>query len=232
MNTRGFALLIFCFAAASAHADPPPASGVDAFAGVWSYDAALSTGPGDAAGSDAAGSAPKGAGGRHRGGGEGGGGGHAGGMGGGHGGGHSHGDHAPAASTGGASKEDLAERGERGLARMFATRMTITPLRQRIRFDDGDHAVELDRDGMNVSGPGVGGTVALTVAKPDVTIQTLTDSGYALEERYHLTEDGHRLELHATLKRPGAEQGSTFVRVFDRAAAAPDATAAVASPAH
>ena len=127
-----------------------------------------------------------------------------------------HGDKPNADPAKGSSREDSAERAERGLARIFAGHVTITPLKQRIRVDDGDHPLELDRDGMNVSGPGVGGTVALSETKPDLVVDTLTDSGYALKERYHVADDGRHLELHLTLKRPGVDEPRELVRVFDR----------------
>jgi len=231
---RRSALFGLLLSVSAARADAPATPPSDAIAGTWSYDAALSSPQADAG--DGTSAAPSSAGaGHHHGGGAGGagGGGGMGGHGGGHGGGHHGGDHAAPATTSGAStKEDLAERSERGLSRMFAKNVTITPLKQRIRLDDGDHVVELDRDGMNVSGPGVGGTVALTDAKPDVVIQTLTDSGYSLEERYHLADDGHHLELHIRLKRPGADQDTQFVRVFDRPVAATSVAAAPTPPAH
>jgi len=173
---RRSALFGLLLSVSAARADAPATPPGDAIAGTWSYDAALSSPQADAG--DGTSATPSSAGaGHHHGGGAGGasGGGGMGGHGSGHGGGHHGGDHAAPATTSGAStKEDLAERSERGLSRMFAKNVTITPLKQRIRLDDGDHVVELDRDGMNVSGPGVGGTVALTDAKPDVVIQTLT----------------------------------------------------------
>jgi len=229
---RRSALFGLLLSVSAARADAPATPPGDAIAGTWSYDATLSSPQADAG--DGTSAAPSSAGaGHHHGGGAGGAGGGMGGHGSGHGGGHHGGDHAAPATTSGAStKEDLAERSERGLSRMFAKNVTITPLKQRIRLDDGDHVVELDRDGMNVSGPGVGGTVALTDAKPDVVIQTLTDSGYSLEERYHLADDGHHLELHIRLKRPGADQDTQFVRVFDRPVAATSVAAAPTPPAH
>jgi hypothetical protein len=230
---RRSALFGLLLSVSVARADAPAAPPGDPIAGTWSYDAALSSPQTDAGDATAAGAPPSTGAGHHHGGGAGMGGAGAGGMGGGHGGGHHGGGHAaPAATTGASTKEDLAERSERGLSRMFAKNVTITPLKQRIRLDDGDHVVELDRDGMNVSGPGVGGTVALTDAKPGVVIQTLTDSGYALEERYHLADDGHHLELHIRLKRPGADQDTQFVRVFDRPGPATSVAAAPIPPAH
>jgi hypothetical protein len=228
---RRSALFGLLLSVSAARADAPATPPDDPIAGTWSYDAALSS---PQAGDAAAAGAPPSTGAGHRhGGGAGMGGAGGGGMGGGHGGGHHGGGHAaPAATTGASTKDDLAERSERGLSRMFAKNVTITPLKQRIRLDDGDHVVELDRDGMNVSGPGVGGTVALTDAKPDVVIQTLTDSGYALEERYHLADDSHHLELHIRLKRPGTDQDTQFVRVFDRPSSATSVAAAPIPPAH
>jgi len=235
MIMREFSLfgVLLSVAVAGDAASAPPAD--DSIAGAWSYDAALSTPQADAGDSaSSSGAAPGG--GHHHGAGMGGSGamgGGAGAMGGGHGGGHHHGDHAaPSTAAGASNKEEQAERGERGLSRMFARNVTITPLKQRIRLDDGDHIVELDRDGMNVSGPGVGGTVALAATAPDVVVQTLTDSGYALEERYHLADDGQHLELHVALKRPGIEQTTQFVRVFDRPAAAKSLAALPPPPAH
>lgn len=197
----------------------PPADG--GFDGSWTFDASASSGAGAAPAGDAApppsGDTPM------RGPGGGGGKGmRGGGMGGGHGGGGRGGgrrgggaDRAAHAAPNGAD----AERNERGLARLFAANVTITPLAKRIRFDDGSHPIELDRDGSNVSGPGVGGTVALTATQPDLVVETLTESGYRLSERYHLAEDGRHLEMHASLRRPGADTAQTFVRVFDRNAA-------------
>ncbi len=51
---------------------------------------------------------------------------------------------------------------------------------------------------------------------PDFIFDTLTDSGSSLHERYRLGDDGMHLELHASLKRAGADQATEFVRVFDR----------------
>jgi hypothetical protein len=206
----------------------PPADG--GFDGSWTFDASASSGAGAVPAGDAApppsGDAPaRGPGGGKgmRGGGMGGG---MGGMGGGHGGGRGGGRHGGGADRAAhaAPNGADAERNERGLARLFAAKVTITPLAKRIRFDDGNHPIELDRDGSNISGPGVGGTVALTATQPDLVVETLTESGYMLSERYHLAEDGRHLEMHASLKRPGADTAQTFVRVFDRNAA--DAKAA------
>jgi hypothetical protein len=231
-------------------ADAPPAtSGVF---GAWKFDPALSKGSAadEAAAAPASGTRPSdanhshGAGGRHGGGGGGmGGGGGGGGMGGGgmggggmggggHGGGGRHGDNhgTSAASANAAPSEGDAEQRERGLVRLFAPQMTITAVKQQIRFDDGVHAVELGRDGMNLSGPGVGGTVALTSASPELVVDTLTDSGYALHERYQLAADGKHLELHASLKRPGADQAREIVRVFDRVDAPANQDAASVPP--
>jgi len=232
MIMREFSLFgaLLSVSAASAAASAPGPN--DPFAGAWTYDAALSAPQADSSDVGPSNGAPPTSGGHHHGSGMGGGG--SSGMGGSHGGGsHHHGDHAsPTAIAGSSNKEEQAERGERGLSRMFAKSVTITPLKQRIRLDDGDHVVELDRDGMNVSGPGVGGTVAVSATKPDFIVQTLTDSGYALDERYHLAADGQHLELHIELKRPGAEQTTRFVRVFDRSALATSVAAAPLPPAH
>jgi hypothetical protein len=87
----------------------------------------------------------------------------------------------------------------------------------RIRFDDGTTPVDLGLDGMNVSGPGVGGTLALSATNPDLVIDAVTDSGYTLSERYHLIDAGRHLELHIHLKKPGKEAADDITRVFDRA---------------
>ncbi|MEP7042189.1 MAG: hypothetical protein ABI843_03960 [Dokdonella sp.] len=229
---RGFALFNLLLSVSIARAEAPATGPSDPIAGTWSYDAALSAPPavtGEAA--SGSGAPPAGVS-HHHGGGMSGGGGGA--MGGGHGGGsHHHGDHAtPTAAASPSSKEDQTERGERGLSRLFARNVTITSLKQRFRLDDGDHVVELDRDGMNVSGPGVGGTVALRATQPDFIVETLTDSGYALQERYHLADDGQHLEMHINLKRPGVEQATEFVRVFDRPALAAGIAASPLPPAH
>lgn len=133
----------------------------------------------------------------------------------------SHGDH-----RGGEMHADRADGArdlphERGLSRLYASGVTIGLAGHRVRFDDGEHAVELDADGGNISGPGVGGAVALVATSPDYVVQTLTQSGQSLEERYHLAADGRHLELHAKLQAPGDASPRTIVRVFDRAAAAP-----------
>lgn len=196
---------------------------VDALGGAWTFDPALSsTAPADQDAAVPAGAdTPAGGAGHRHGGGMGG----AGGGSGGHGGGR-HGDRPPPPGGGhGSAKEQEAEQGERGLARVFAKTVTITPLRQRVRFDDGEHAIELDRDGMNISGPGVGGTVALTATSPDLVVETLTDSGYSLRERYRFADDGKHLEMHVTLKRPDSDQVREFVRVFDRERTAADPAA-------
>jgi|GEM_PF-1360516 hypothetical protein len=227
-----FVLVLGAVVSTACIAADGPAAAVDALAGAWSYDAALSAPIPDGGSASSSGTGAAGNAGQHHGGGKGGGMGGAGmgggGMGhggGGGGGGHHHGGHDASAGGNASGKADAAEQGERGLARAFAKNVTITPLKQRIRFDDGTHAIELDRDGMNISGPGVGGTVALTAIKPDLVIETLTDSGYSLSERYHLAEDGRHLELHVSLKRPGVDQAREFVHVFDR----PLATTAGAS---
>jgi hypothetical protein len=155
-------------------------------------------------------------GGGHGGFGGGGGGGEGGGHGmGGGGGGHHRGGRAAASVVPGASE---AEQNDPGLRRLFADRVTITKLTHpdRMRFDDGTHAVELTLDGMNVSGPAVGGTVALSSIKPDLVVESVTTSGYALTERYALADDGTHLELHASLRNPGASDTRDITRVFDR----------------
>jgi hypothetical protein len=145
---------------------------------------------------------------------------------------HGGGNHSGAPSAHRSTDEDDTEQRELGLVRVFAQQMTITALSQRIRFEAGDHVVELDKDGTNVSGPGVGGTVALTAMKPDLVVETLTDSGYSLSEHYHLGDDGKHLQLHVSLKKPGADPPREFVRVFDRmdAAANLKGSAPAASP--
>ena len=155
-----------------------------------------------------------------------------GGMGGGHGGGGRHGaghrSHQDSAKSAGVAFD--AEQRDPGLGRAFATQVTITSLAQRIRFDDGERVVELERDGTHITGPNVGGTIALGASSPDIVVDTLTDSGYTLRERYHLGADGRHLEMHVSLKKPEAEQTEEFVRVFDRVAPATPVSAAV--PAH
>lgn len=219
--------LALALACACVHAaDAPPA----AVFGAWTFDAALSrSAAGDAGASTLAGSAAPtttgrshAAGDRH-GGGAGGMGGMAG-MGGGmgtHGGGHHGGGHGDrTAGTQATPSEDEAEQRERGLARLFAAQLTITASPKQIRFDDGEHVVALGKDGMNLSGAGIGGTVVLASSAPDLVVDTLTESGYALHERYVMSADNTRLELHASLIRPGAEQAREIVRVFDRTVAA------------
>jgi hypothetical protein len=183
------------------------------FDGSWSASASVgaspSTPPSPSAGASA--SAPHGGRGGH--GGMGGAGG--GGMGG-HGGGRHHGGGASPAAALGASE---AEQNDPGLRRLFADRVTITKLAHpdRMRFDDGTHAIELPLDGMNVSGPAVGGTVALSATRPDLVVESVTTSGYAVTERYALADDGTHLELHASLTKPGANDAREIARVFDRA---------------
>jgi len=149
-------------------------------------------------------------------------GGHGGGMGGSH-----HHDHGNASGAKSASTDDK-EQHDRGLERIYADRVTITTLTHpdRIRLDDGTHPLELDLDGTNVSGPGVGGTVALSSKAPDLVVDTVTDTGYTLQERYRLAEDGRHLELHVSLKKPGSEDAREFTRVFDRSDAAAGVAAA------
>jgi hypothetical protein len=162
--------------------------------------------------------------GSHRGGGSHGG---HGGMGGGHGGGgHHRGADAPSSPVAGASD---AEQNDPGLRRLFAAHLTITKLQHpdRMRFDDGVHPVELTLDGMNISGPAVGGTVALSATSPELVVDTVTTSGYTVHEHYRLADDGTHLELHASLKKPGASDVREITRVFDRG----EAKAASATPA-
>jgi len=210
-------------ACAIAHAADPVAADVY---GVWTFDAALSAAhPSDMADASAATAAPAGAprsGGRHGGaGGHGMGGGmgsgmgsgmgHGGGMGSGHGGHH---DGSSERSQHAAATDAAAQ--ERALSRVRATRLTISAQPQRIRFDDGEHPVELPRDGMNLSGAGIGGTVALSATSPDLVVESLTDAGTSVSERYHLADDGKHLELHVRVKAADAEQARETVRVFDR----------------
>jgi hypothetical protein len=235
--------VLLLLAPLAASAGPPADGGFD---GSWTFDASASSGAGAAPAGDSAPAASSdaparasGGGKGMRGGGMGGGGmggmggGGMGGMGGGHGGGGRgggrHGGGADRAAHIASNNGADAERNERGLARLFAAKVTITPLAKRIRFDDGNHPIELDRDGTNISGPGVGGTVALTATQPDLVVETLTESGYMLSERYHLAEDGHHLEMHASLKRPGADATQAFVRVFDRNTADAKSAPAVAA---
>lgn len=206
-------------ACAIAHAADPVAADVY---GVWTFDAALSAAhPSDTADASTATAAPAGAprsGGRHggagghgMGGGMGSGMGHGGGMGSGHGGHHdgsSERSHHAAAT-------DAAPQ-ERALSRVRTTRLTISAQPQRVRFDDGEHPVELPRDGMNLSGAGIGGTVALSATSPDLVVESLTDAGTSVSERYHLADDGKHLELHVRVKAADAEQARETVRVFDR----------------
>jgi hypothetical protein len=195
----------------AAGADGTPPLSPDAFAGAWTFDAvrsAAATNPGSAHQHGA---------GRHSGGGMGGTGG--GGMGGGHGGGGGQHHHdrgsAPVATSGSADDKTLHDR---GLERIHADHLAISTLAKpaRIRFDDGTTPVDLGLDGMNVSGPGVGGTLALSSTTPDLVVDSVTDSGYSLSERYHLIDDGRHLELHVSLRKSGADSASDTVRVFDR----------------
>ena len=150
--------------------------------------------------------------------------------GGGRGGGHHRGGAARSTAVSGASE---AEENDPGLRRVFADRVTITKLTHpdRMRFDDGTHAIELPLDGTNVSGPAVGGTVALSSIKPDLVVESVTTSGYALTERYALSADGTQLDLHARLTKPGASDAREIVRVFDRAPPKPGDVAAKAAEA-
>ena len=126
---------------------------------------------------------------------------------------HSHDRAAPGASSNGAAGE--RESSDPALERLFARQVTITALDhpRRMRFDTGTHAVDLSTDGGNVSGPGVGGTVALTVEKGALVVDSLSDSGYVVKERYLVTDDGRRLEMHATLRK-GDGPEREIVRVF------------------
>jgi hypothetical protein len=206
-----------CVAAQADEASPEPAKGLF---GSWKFDAALTAQPPGSTPADAATPAASGTGGRHgahaggmgHGAGMGGGGGMGGGAGG-HGGRHGG---SPDTSTRHTSAALGEADDERGLARTRATQLTISAIAQRIRFDDGEHAIELPRDGMNASGAGIGGTVAMSALAPDIVVETLTDAGTSLSERYHLSDDGKHLELHMSLKRADAEQPLEFVRVFDR----------------
>ena len=69
---------------------------------------------------------------------------------------------------------------------------------------------------MNLSGAGIGGTVALSATSPDLVVELLTDAGTSVSERYHLAEDGKHLELHVRVKAADATQAREYVRVFDR----------------
>jgi hypothetical protein len=223
MRRWWLATISIVFALPLARADgtaSAPAAAADMF-GSWKIDSALTHQQGDSStvgnGAAPASSADS----SHRGGGRHGGGmdseggmGGGGGMGG-HGGRGGGGRSGSSASASGAGKQNPEER-EPGLARAFATQVTITALAKRIRFDDGEHIVELDKDGTNVSGPGVGGTVALTSMQPDIVVETLTDSGYAMTERYRVADDGRHLQMRVTLKQPGTDRSREFVRVFDR----------------
>lgn len=122
-----------------------------------------------------------------------------------------------------ASPADLGAQDERGLSRVRATRLTISAQGQRIRFDDGEHAVDLERDGMNLSGAGVGGTLALSAVEPDLVVDSLTDAGTTLSERYHLVDDGQHLELHVRIEPSAGERAREYVRVFDRSEETPAA---------
>jgi hypothetical protein len=210
------AVLAVAFAGSAVADDAvPPAS----FDGNWS-----ATTPVGAAPSGGASTPPDSGAQPHRGGSHGGHGGMGGGMGGGRGGGGGEGGRgghhrgADASPVAGASD---AEQNDPGLRRLFAAHITITKLvhPDRMRFDDGVHPVELTLDGMNVSGPAVGGTVALSATSPDLVVDTVTTSGYTVQEHYRLADDGTHLELHASLKKPGASDAREITRVFDRSAA-------------
>jgi hypothetical protein len=216
MSWRCTGLVFIMAFATSASAQDASSLSTQAYAGQWmaSSDAPSDSGGGMPA---AAGPSGNGRGGMH-GGGRGGMGGGAGGMSGGPngkgGGRHSPHDHAPpAGNPGGAVNEP--ESADRALERLFAQQVTITALDHphRLRFDTGTHAVDLSTDGGNVSGPGVGGTVALTIDKDALVVDGLSDSGYVVKERYTVADDGRRLELHATLKK-GDGPEREIVRVF------------------
>ena len=199
------AALAVAFAVSAAADD---AAAPAAFDGTW-----MATAPAAPAPAGGMATAPDAGGARHHGGSHGG----HGGMGGG---GHRHGGDAPPAPAAGASD---AEQNDPGLRRVFAAHLTITKLAHpdRMRFDDGVHPVELSLDGMNVSGPAVGGTVALSATSPELVVDSVTTSGYTVEERYRLADDGTHLELHASLKKPGASDAREVTRTFDRAEAKP-----------
>ena len=214
-------LLAICASAQSVSAQDATAGTTQVYAGQWTAEGDV---PADPAGSGVPpASAP------HGGGRNGGARGGAAGMGSGAGGmsgGHHHGrDHAPA---GGSPADTASEResSDRALERLFARQVTITTLEHphRVRFDTGMHAVDLSIDGGNVSGPGVGGTVALTIDKNALVVDSLSDSGYVVKERYVVTDDGRRLELHATLRK-GDGPEREIVRVFAHPAAKASAAA-------
>jgi hypothetical protein len=206
------AVLSVAFAATAAADD---AATPAAFDGSWAAAAPIGVAPAGASAATPsdAGAAP------HRGGSHGGHGG-MGGGGGGHGGGHHRGADAPSSSAAGASD---TEQNDPGLRRVFAERLTIIELAHpdRMRFDDGVHPVELSLDGTNVSGPAVGGTVALSATSPELVVDSVTTTGYTVEEHYRLADDGTHLELHATLRKPGASDAREITRVFDRSEAKP-----------
>jgi hypothetical protein len=126
---------------------------------------------------------------------------------------HSHDRGSAGPGSSGAANEP--ESADPALERLFARQVLITALDhpRRMRFDTGTHAVDLSTDGGNVSGPGVGGTVALSVDKDALVVDSLSDSGYAVKERYVVSADGQRLELHATLRK-GDGPEREVVRVF------------------
>jgi hypothetical protein len=207
-------------ALALAFALPAAADDTASFDGTWTATAPVGQAPGGGTSTPSdAGASP------HRGGSHGGHGGMGGGgMGGGHGGrgggGHHRGGEAPSSQIAGASE---AEQNDPGLRRIFAAHIAITKLAHpdRMRFDDGVHPVELSLDGMNISGPAVGGTVALSATSPELVVDSVTTSGYTVQERYSLADDGTHLELHASLKKPGASDAREITRVFDRGEAKP-----------
>lgn len=222
----GISALLAAVCAVSAAADD--AVSPVSFDGSWSATAPVGAAPsGDASTPPDSGAQP------HRGGshgGHGGMGGGGGGMGGGHGGGEGgRGGHHRGPDASPVAGASDAEQNDPGLRRLFAAHITITKLvhPDRMRFDDGVHPVELTLDGMNVSGPAVGGTVALSATSPELVVDTVTTSGYTVQERYRLGDDGTHLDLHASLKKPGSSDAREITRVFDRG----ETKAASATPA-
>jgi len=212
---RVSAAFLVAFATSAAADDAVPPASYD---GSWTAAAPVGAAPAGAASTPPDSGTPHRGGGSHGGHGGMGGGGHGGGDGGRGGGGHHHG--AAPAATAGASD---VEQNDPGLRRLFAAQLTITKLAHpdRMRFDDGVHPVELSLDGMNVTGPAVGGTVALSATSPELVVDTVTTSGYTVQEHYRLADDGTHLELHASLKKPGASDAREITRTFDRTAAKP-----------
>jgi hypothetical protein len=213
---RVSAAFLVAFATSAAADDAVPPASYD---GSWTAAAPVGAAPAGAASTPPDSGTPHRGGGSHGGHGGMGGGGHGGGEGGRGGGGHHRGADAPAATAGASD----AEQNDPGLRRLFAAQLTITKLAHpdRMRFDDGVHPVELSLDGMNVTGPAVGGTVALSATSPELVVDTVTTSGYTVQEHYRLADDGTHLELHASLKKPGASDAREITRTFDRAAAKP-----------